>query len=910
VIEISGYRILRQLGRGGMATVYLALQESVQREVALKIMSPTLLVDPDFGERFLREARIAARLHHRHVVGIHDVGRHGDFHYMAMEYLGGGPILARDAGPRPVRFALRIAREIGMALHYAHAKGFVHRDVKPDNILLREDTSSALTDFGIARASDSATRMTRTGAVIGTPHYMSPEQARGRPIDGRADLYSLGIVLYELLVGRVPYHADDSLAVGIMHITQPVPILPEQLAPLQPVLNRLLAKQPDDRYQNGQQVADAIEQIEISIANGGLEVEDADDTYRREVPGGMPSPPPQNTVTPAPVRRGTPEPARPRPETPAPARQRPETPAPAHLRAEPSFGAMDDVPAVERRRRPSSGRPPSARAEETGGSGRRIVITMIIVVLLAAGAAGGWFYQDRLRALLPSTELNGLISRAQKALAEDRLVGTQGDSARELFQSARALDPDNDQVKKGLDNVGKQLVEQARAALAHNDLATVRTDLAAAEEVLGGGPEVEQLKAALHAAETGSAPAEQVLQRADAALAAGKLLGDDSASALYQRVLDADATNALAQNGLKKVAEAQAAQAREAINAGNADLANQRIADLAKLSPNHPAIPELRAALTGLRTAAAKPREAPAPPKETAVASRDKAPPTPAPPPPARETAAPSGEPPAKAGDQLAKAEAQARAGQLTGDDGALALYQAVLKRDPANAKAKAGLRKVAQGFVTQANASLDENNLADAEKFVKQAESAAPDLPDLKALKSRMHEEREQHDIASKRSEVSPANEAKVEQLLEQAEEAMAAGNLVIPPGDSAYDKYRAVLRLDGNNAKAFAGLGRIPVRAKELFEQALKANTPNKARIYLAAIADVDPGNTSVAPLRERLANLYLDQAEARAAQGMRGDAERALASARELSPNNPRVNEVDQKIQAIPASPPAGG
>ena len=156
MIEIPGYRILRQLGRGGMATVYLALQESVQREVALKVMSSSLQADPDFSERFLREARIAAKLHHRHVVGIHDVGRAGEANYIAMEYLGGGPILARDAGPRPVGFALRVTREIGLALHYAHAKGFVHRDVKPDNILLREDGSAALTDFGIARAADSS----------------------------------------------------------------------------------------------------------------------------------------------------------------------------------------------------------------------------------------------------------------------------------------------------------------------------------------------------------------------------------------------------------------------------------------------------------------------------------------------------------------------------------------------------------------------------------------------------------------------------------------------------------------------------------------------------------------------------------------------------------------------------------
>jgi hypothetical protein len=561
---------------------------------------------------------------------------------------------------------------------------------------------------------------------------------------------------------------------------------------------------------------------------------------------------------------------------------------------------MDEFVAVERRR--PGARAESSRSDGGGRSAARIIIPIVLVLLLAGGAAGAWFYQDRLRALLPSTELNGLISRGQKALAEGRLIGTQGDSARELFQSARALDADNDQVKKGLDAVGAQLVVQSRAALEHKDFATAHTDLAAAEEVLGGGPEIEQLKSDLHAAESpGGTATEDLLRRGDAALAAGKLLGDDGASALYQKVLAADATNALALNGLKKAADSQSALVREAIGAGNADLANQRIADLAKLSPNHPSIPELRAALSTLRSAATKPREAaPAPPREPA-------------PPPAREPASPasprdnstlSGE------QQLAKAEAQLRAGNMAGEDGALAMFQAVLKREPKNARAKAGLRRVAQGFVTQANAALDENNLADAEKLVRQADEAASDLPDLKALKSRMREEREQHDIAGKHTQVSSENQASIDQLLEQGDKAMAAGNINIPPGDSAYDKYRAVLRLDGNNAKAFAGLGRIPARAKELFEQALKGNTPNKARIYLDAIADVDPGNASLAPMRERLASLYLDQAEARAEQGSRGDAERALASARELSPNNPRAASISEKIQAIPAAPPAGG
>jgi hypothetical protein len=521
---------------------------------------------------------------------------------------------------------------------------------------------------------------------------------------------------------------------------------------------------------------------------------------------------------------------------------------------------MDDFVAAPQRRLP-------ARAGRERS--RWTIVVPIVLVVVVLGALAAWFYQDRLRGLLPNTELNSLIARGQKALAETRLVGTQGDSARELFARAREIDPDNNPAKKGLDDVGARLVERARADIARNDFAAARTDLASAEEVLGGGAEIEQLKNALRTAESRNTATEELLHRADDALAAGKLLGDDSASALYQRVLDADATNGLALNGLKKVAEAQAAQAREAIAAGNVDLANQRIAALAQLSPNHPAIAELRAALAK-----------------------------------SRENDTQAGE------QQLARADAQLRAGKIGGADGALALYQAQLKRDPANARAKAGLRRVAQGFVTQANAAIDAGNLAAADKLAQQADAIASDMGDVRALRSRLREEHEQRDIAGKQSQVAPADQGRIDALLDEADKALAAGNLIVPPGDSAYDKYRAVLRIDGNNAKAFAGLGRIPARAKELFEQALKSNTPNRARGYLDAISDIDPGDTSVAPMRERLANLFLDQAEAKVTQGLRADAERALASARELSPNNARLAAVEQKIQAMaaPAQPPA--
>ncbi len=709
--------------------------------------------------------------------------------------------------------------------------------------------------------------MTRTGAVIGTPHYMSPEQARGRTVDGRADLYSLGIVLYELLVGRVPYNADDSLAVGIMHITQPIPMLPEHLSALQPMLNRLLAKQPDDRYQNGAQLADAIEQIEIAMAGGKLPaLADGEEAYRREVPGAEqrgPERTPTGSRTPTTF---TPAPAR----TPAPMPQEGQptqlTPAPMRHRFDPSLGRMDEAVST-------SGYMPASRRETprsaTQSSGRRgwIIALPVLLIVLLGGGYTAWHFQDRLRALLPKTELNSLIARGDKALDEGHLTGNAGDSARELFQSARAIDPDNDQAREGLNQVGTRLLDEAQTALTHNDLPTVHTDLAAAEEILGGGDKVEELKNALRAAEAHGTQTEDLLNRAAAALAAGRLLGDDSASVLYKRVLDADASNALAKDGLDKVAKAQAQAVREAVTQGNEDLANQRIAELAQLAPNYPAIPELRAALGQMHHADTKAQDA-----------------------------------------QLSRAEAALHDNKISGGNGALALFQAVLKRDATNARAKAGLRKIGLAFAAQASVQLDANNLPAAEAAVRQAEALAGDANEVHSVRARLRELREGTAIATKQqaTELTLAERARIEDSLGAADRALAAGTLMDPGG--AYDKYRAVLSIDANNAQALSGINRIPVRARELFDQSIAAGKPNGARGYLEAIAQTDPGNANLQAMRQRLATVYLDQAEAHIAQGQREEAARALNSARQLSPNNPRNAEVDAKLQSAP--PATGG
>ncbi len=259
MVELPGYSIVRALGRGGMATVYLAEQRSLGRQVALKVLHAGLAADRHYVARFLREGRIAAGLHHRHIVAVHDVGEHEGTAFVAMEYLPRGSVPTR---PMAAPEVLRLLREIGSALQDAHDAGIVHRDLKPDNILIHEDGAYMLSDFGIAWVRESNTIVTREGITLGTPEFMSPEQWRGLPLDGRADLYSLGVVMYQLLTGRLPYTGGDGWSIGMQHMSAPLPQLPPDFAALQPLLEALLAKEPADRVQSGADLVRRVEQLE------------------------------------------------------------------------------------------------------------------------------------------------------------------------------------------------------------------------------------------------------------------------------------------------------------------------------------------------------------------------------------------------------------------------------------------------------------------------------------------------------------------------------------------------------------------------------------------------------------------------------------------------------------------------
>jgi serine/threonine protein kinase len=260
-IEIPGYRIERELGRGGMAVVYLAEQVSLQRRVALKVMSEDIGGDATFTERFLREARIAARLAHPNIITVHEVGRHADWNFIAMEFHDGGDLKGRLRRGLDRRTALSITRDLARALGFAHEAGYIHRDIKPANVIFRRDGSPVLMDFGIAKATAGDTRLTQAGAILGTPYYMSPEQVNGEEPDARSDLYSLGVMLYEMLTGQIPYTGETAMSIMFAHVARPVPVLPPGLADYQPLVGRMLAKKRPERVQAAAEVVAELERL-------------------------------------------------------------------------------------------------------------------------------------------------------------------------------------------------------------------------------------------------------------------------------------------------------------------------------------------------------------------------------------------------------------------------------------------------------------------------------------------------------------------------------------------------------------------------------------------------------------------------------------------------------------------------
>lgn len=551
-------------------------------------------------------------------------------------------------------------------------------------------------------------------------------------------------------------------------------------------------------------------------------------------------------------------------------------------RSEPTLGDLDQVDGSARPPRADGlprvtvePRPARTARVAPAGAGRRHgwLLPVLLLLVVALGAAL-WFNQNRLRGMLPRTDLNSVLTQAQQALDAGHLDGEDGTSARELFQQVAASEPDNDRARDGLRQVGQAELSQADAALQAGRLEEATRRAGIARELLGGGRDVDRLDALIRQAQAGQVHTVDVVDQARQALAAGKLEGPDGAGALYQRVLRADPGNAVALHGLDQVGNALAVQAHDALEAGDLAKADPLVQEIAALQPNHGALPALRALQAQRRQ------------------QQDGA----------LKTA-------------IEQGRAALRDGRIAGpgDDTALVHFKAALALDPDSHEARAGLGDVAQALTVQANAAMDAGDREQAAKLLEQAQVLAPKSADLAATRARLQSKppaKAPADAVAAGDDApvvaatpSPQQSAAVAQLVRRAQQATASGNIMMPPGDSAYDLYRSALAIDGNDAAARQGLQGLPRKVEQLFRQALAGGQLGQAGEMLANLGELAPGDPAQAALGNQLAGAWVDRAQQQLDGGDRIGAGQSLARARKLAPDQPRVLDLAARLQGNP-------
>lgn len=535
----------------------------------------------------------------------------------------------------------------------------------------------------------------------------------------------------------------------------------------------------------------------------------------------------------------------------------PNTPPPpaGGGRTEPTLGRMDDLP-TEAQGVHARARAP--REPARGGAWKTIAAVsgfwLFVFVLMVAN-------RERLEGLVPDTALNTQLTNADAALAAGRLA-EGADSALPIYRAVLQTDPDNARALAGINAVGHALLARAQAALVAGDLPAARTLATQARTVLQGGPELDALDKALREAEGRTVEINTVLEQALAAQRAGRLAGgSDSAAALFQKALATDPASGIARKGLDEIAAALAQRAGDAIRARRWGAAESALNEIERLRPGYAPVPELRAQLAEGRDAERIETE-----------------------------------------QLVLRGEEQLAAGQLTtpAEANARASFEQVLRRDRANPRALAGLRQVGAALLVQAEAALEGADTGRAKALIAEGERLGAPAAEVKVMRSRLREAEERIAIAGERDAISPEDADAIARDLALADAALRAGDLIAPPGLSAFDLYRGVLRIDRDNAAARAGLAAIPPRAKAKFAEAMQAQRLGEARDAVATLMSVAGDDADLPAMRANLAAAYLALAESQLQFGQFNAAGRSVTRARELTPDDPAIDAVAERVQ----------
>ncbi|MCU7872505.1 MAG: protein kinase [Candidatus Thiodiazotropha sp. (ex Lucinoma borealis)] len=556
---IPGYTIIRKVGSGGSADVYLAVQQNLNRRVALKLVKGILTSDPKFGARFKREGRIIAQLNHPHIIPVYDIGEFNSQYFMAMEYLSGGD-LRSQAEQLTLKDLLQVILQITQALQVAHDRGFIHRDIKPTNILYRNPKHAVLTDFGIARQAESLTHMTVTGAMLGTPAYMSPEQISGRTLDGRADIYSLGITLFELLTGYQPYRGESMMNVAMQHISADIPHLPKATSRLQNLVDQLLAKDPDDRITSAEALGNELRSIIdlpekltaplISLWPENVPEINSSTNFTRELGQARNTKKKSSKTW---LIAGT---------------------AAVSLIAALGIGtwyAISSPPNTDSDKIPTS---------QTGNNPNSVIAS-----------------QD-----LETPPWQETLTRANQLFEQDKLVAPEDSNALALYRQVLDQDSGNIIANNGQQSILRRLVLEVEQLILTQSLDEANQQLDALNNLW---PDEEQLKELrdqiaksrqrIEARNLAVADAakqrkiNQYLQAATSSMIAGQYLKPQNDSALnyFKKVLLLESKNQTAERGLSQIAEALIAQIQTAISNNDFSLAESLLKDLRSVDPIH-----------------------------------------------------------------------------------------------------------------------------------------------------------------------------------------------------------------------------------------------------------------------------------------------------------------------------------